>query len=476
MYAVQIAESKEQAAYVPPSRVYHDDYYEDEEMYDELRVAKSLLLTRYPFWGILGLALRMIEVNSPKLPTLATDGKHIFYNPEFIRSLAGRDERVFAVAHEIFHALYDHAGLSSRFEHYVGVDWEFLERPENREELEKVKELSKLWNYAADFVVNSSLVEARVGEFIKTITILYDEEYIGWSVEEVFEHLKENPDKVPQGAQTLDQHIEIEIVEGDGEGGGGGGEAVETPNGVKIRMTREEFEALKQQWRENMSSAAAAQKDAEMRAGGEMAGCIPSTIQRMIDSLAKPKVNWRQALKRYVNRIRIRRYAWTRPNRGLFNQGWTVPGMRSQDNELDIVVMFDTSGSISQDQLTAFVSELQGILAAFPRYNVWTWCFDAAVQEDSIIQLRKHHDGDGWNHMKRFIERISGGGGTDFEVNWDFMKSRKMKPKLAIMLTDGVPFGGWGDVRYCPTMYFIMGNTRAQGPKGAMTVHYEQFL
>jgi len=231
---------------------------------------------------------------------------------------------------------------------------------------------------------------------------------------------------------------------------------------------------LKSDWKETMSSAAAAQKEHEQRES-TAAGCIPTAIQRLIDELAKPKVNWRQALRRAVQRIIHRRYSYKSPNKGLFSRGITIPGFRDSVNKLDVAIFVDTSGSVSEEQLTAFITEFKGMMDAFPRYKIHAHCFDGEVCEDSVIKLEKSHGQDGWDHIRKFIDRISGGGGTDFECNWDYLKEHNIKPRMIIMLTDGYPCGGWGDKRWAPTIFFMMGNGRSiKAPFGA-TIHYEDF-
>ena len=63
--------------------------------------------------------------------------------------------------------------------------------------------------------------------------------------------------------------------------------------------------------------------------------------------------------------------------------------------------------------------------------------------------------------------------GTDFEVNWDFMKDNGIAPKKFIMFTDGYPCGSWGDEDYCDTIFIVKGNTSAEAPFG-QTVIYEK--
>jgi len=470
-----IAESEEQSnKFVPPQRRFHKDSWINEDHYNDLIVAKSQLLKEFPFWGILGLTVVLVECPADELSTLATDGMHIFYNSEFTNSLT-KGERVFAIAHEIFHGLFDHAGANSRFISYTGINMDKLFEEGDQEKIKEAMRLKMLWNFAADFIVNGGLVEAHVGEFIKTINILYRDEYLGWAVEEVYEDLLKNPEKIPQGAQCLDEHIEVEIVSDEeaakakeaaekGEGGGSTG---------KVIIGESDFEKLKKEWQDTMISAAAAQKEHEQRES-TAAGCIPTAIQRLIDDLAKPKVNWRQALRRAVQRIIHRRYSYKSPNKALFSRGITIPGFRDSVNKLDVAVFVDTSGSVRVEQLTAFISEFKGMMDAFPRYKIHAHCFDGAVCEDSVIKLEKSQGQDGWDHIRKFTDRISGGGGTDFACNWDYLKEHGIKPRMIIMLTDGEPWGSWGDPRWAPTIFFMMGNRTIKAPFG-MSIHYEDF-
>jgi predicted metal-dependent peptidase len=469
-HVLNIADSEEQAGkFRPPPKVFDDDVWTDEDAYNDLIVAKAQLLKEFPFWGILGLTIKLIEIDDPSMPTLATDGMHVFYNPTFCKSLT-KGERVFAIAHELFHGLFEHAGRNSRFESYAGINWEAIGNDSAAKK--DATDKSRLWNFAADFIVNDGLVEAHVGEFIKTINILHDPKFRGWAVEEVYEYLLKHPEEAPPQAQCLDQHIEIQVVP-DGEGGEGGGNATTDGEGnIKVTMTESEFEALQKQWQDTMFSAATAQNEHELR-DSSAAGCIPSAIQRIIDELSTPKVNWRTALRRAVSQIVNRRYTFKTPNKALFSQGWTMPGFRDRTNKLDIAIFVDTSGSVGKEQLTAFISEIRGMMNAFPRYKIHAHCFDGAVCEESVITLEKHNGAGGWDHLNKFAARITGGGGTDFMCNWHYLKARKIKPRMIIMLTDGFPYGEWGVKNYAPTIFFMMGNNgQVKAPFGT-SIHYE---
>ena len=98
-------------------------------------------------------------------------------------------------------------------------------------------------------------------------------------------------------------------------------------------------------------------------------------------------------------------------------------------------------------------------------YRIHLWSFDTEVFNPKVFTPDNADDIDKYELM--------GGGGTDFEVNWTYMKENEIEPKQFIMFTDGFPCGGWGDNEYCDTVYLIHGNQSTTAPFG-ITVHYEE--
>jgi predicted metal-dependent peptidase len=98
-------------------------------------------------------------------------------------------------------------------------------------------------------------------------------------------------------------------------------------------------------------------------------------------------------------------------------------------------------------------------------FKINLWCFDTEVYNWKTITHDEAHE---------LVEYVpEGGGGTDFEVNWQFMEENGIQPKKFIMFTDGYPCGGWGDEDYCDTLFIVKGNTSAEAPFG-QTVIYEK--
>jgi hypothetical protein len=106
-------------------------------------------------------------------------------------------------------------------------------------------------------------------------------------------------------------------------------------------------------------------------------------------------------------------------------------------------------------------------MQSFDQFKLKVWTFDTRVYGLAEFDQYTADEIDTYEPQ--------GGGGTSFEVNWEFMKENDIQPKLFIMFTDGYPCGGWcppGDEEFCDTLFVIHGNTSITAPFGE-TAHYE---
>jgi predicted metal-dependent peptidase len=127
-------------------------------------------------------------------------------------------------------------------------------------------------------------------------------------------------------------------------------------------------------------------------------------------------------------------------------------------------VAIDTSGSIGEQELKIFLSEVKGIMESYDDYRISVWSFDT-----DVYNLQEFTQ----DNMSDIMEyEPKGGGGTDFTANWRFMKDEQIEPKKLIVFTDGMPFGEWGDPDYCDTVWIIKGNPGVEPPFG-IWAHYE---
>jgi predicted metal-dependent peptidase len=313
----------------------------------------------------------------------------------------------------------------------------------------------QLSNIAQDYAVNQILVDERIGEKITEVKICYDPKYRGLAWEEIYDQLYEKaekismPDLLKQLGDLLDEHINE-----DGSGPGKEGEGKEGKGKGMPGMTKEEAQAIRDEIKEAMIQSAAA-------AG---AGKVPAGIQRMIKDMTEPKISWRDLVRQEIQSIIRNDYSFTRPNRKSMHSGAILPGMK-EATTIDIGISIDMSGSIGQEDATVFLSEVKGIVDQYEDFKINLWCFDTAIYN--------HQEFTQDNSEELFEYEPEGGGGTDFEANWEFMKEQGIQPKKFIMFTDGYPCGGWGDEDYCDTIFIVKGNTSAQAPFGT-TVIYER--
>lgn len=446
-------------------RIWFNDTYLHQEAYNRVCTAKAHMLLEYPFWGYMGLDLVLVEAKdgSMPMPTLCTDGYHIFYNAEFIMSLTMKEVE-FAIAHEIYHCVWGHTNGEHKIKRRHS-DWR-----------------ADVWNMATDFVINADLRESGIGEFITTIKILYDEQYKGMSSEEVYHKLLENPDQLPQ-TPTLDVHIEFEIDDGIGDGemdgdqeGDGNGKATMEIDGngnahVKIKVSKEQMEQEELRWNQTAHQAVASVKNSSKGAGS-----VPAHLQRLIDNLTKPKLHWKTLIRKFVIAIRSTGYSFVRPDKKTFGGAFTLPGYRRNDRKLKIAVAFDTSGSVSDDAMSKCISELFGIMKSYKQYEIHAFCFDGDVMEDSYMVINSASKNAEQN-LRAYIKKVKGGGGTTFASVWNFMRRKRLVPNGLVFFTDGYPCDtNWHkEGRYCPTLFVTIDNRDSwKAPFGA-TIAYENF-
>ena len=393
---------------------------------EKLTTARVGLLLKQPFFGNMATRMRLVDA-SEWCPTAATNGRDFYYNKDFVNKLTVK-KLEFLFAHEILHCVFDHFG-----------------RVGSRDR--------QLANIAQDFAVNQILVDERIGEKITEVKICYDSKYRGMAWEEIYDDLYEKAEKIPmdqlmkQLGELLDEHIK----EGDGQGGEGDGDK---EGKGRPGLSKEEAQRIKDEIKEAMVQSAAA-------AG---AGKTPAGIMRMIKDMTEPKINWRDLVRQEIQSIIRNDYSFSRPNRKSWHSGAVLPGLK-EATTIDVAIAIDMSGSIGTEDATVFLSEVKGIMDQYEDFKVNIWCFDTEIYNHQEIS----HD----NSEDLLDYEPQGGGGTDFDVNFEFMQEQGIQPKKFIMFTDGYPCGSWGPEDYCDTIFIVKGNTSAEAPFG-QTVIYEK--
>jgi len=407
----------------------------DEEVLDKLIKARIEMLMSAPFFGNLATRLQIKDATS-WCPTAATDGKYFYYNKHFVAALSDA-ETVFLMGHEVLHCVYDHMDANRRGDRHP-----------------------VLWNVANDYVINGDLIDARVGEEIKLVQICHDWKYRGKISEEVYDDLYEQAkeDGRIMEMDSFDVHLDRE--EGDDAGSGsaskGNTDGEEEGEGP-AKYTAEEKEQIKQEFQNAVMQSA--------KAAG--AGNLPGGVKRLLNDLLNPQLDWRQLLAMQIQSVMRSDYTMATPSRKGLNEGYYLPGL-DRETTIDIVAALDMSGSILDDMARDFLSELKGIMDQYTDFKIHLLCFDTEVYNPKVFTQ---------NDMGEFMEyELNGGGGTDFDCVFDWMKEEGVQPKKLVMFTDGYPYGSWGDEGYCDSLFIVHGGYGDRIPEApfGITVPYKR--
>ena len=392
----------------------------DHDARERLVTARIGLLLRHSFFG--NLATRMQLINADLwCSTAATDGLKFYYNSRFIMMLKPKEVE-FLVGHEVLHVVYDHMG-----------------RRGNRD--------PEIWNIADDYAVNADLKRHKVGQFITTVPCLYETKYDGKAAEEIYDDLMKNVQKIDINSlidQMIDDHMDGE-GEGDGDSEGEG-------KGKRPSMSPEERERVRQEVKQAIINAASSAE----------AGSLPKGVERLIRQHTNPVMPWRELIQTNLTSAIRSDYSWMRPSRRGWHMDAIMPGMNPGE-EIDVVVSIDMSGSISNKQAQAFLGEIGGMMDSFDGYKVHVFCFDTDTYNPKDFS----------SENMDLIEEYEpmGGGGTDFDCIFKYLKDNAIDPKRLIVFTDGYPCGSWGDPDYCDTTWIIHGDTDPHPPFGTFALY-----
>ena len=398
----------------------------DREVREKLITARVGLLLRASFFGNLATRLKLVNADE-WCGTAATDGRNFYYNSRFIDMLKPKEVE-FLFGHEVLHCVYDHFG-----------------RRGDRDPM--------LFNVANDYAVNGDLKKHRVGEFITSVPCLYDSKYEGMSSEEIYDDLYENAEKINLSDlidKLLDDHM-------DGEGNSDSDEDGDEKDGrgKKPKLSAEERQKIRDEIKEAVMAAAAA---------SDGAGNLPAGVKRLIQDMTAPKLNWRELLRMQLESTIKSDYTWMRASRRGWHMDAVMPGQRP-DELIDVAIGIDASGSIDERMLRDFLAETQGIMDQFQSYRIHIFTFDTRVYNPA------QYNSDNLDTMCDY--EVSGGGGTDFDAIYNYLKEEQIEPKRLVVFTDGYPFGSWGDENYADTVWIIHGNTTVVPPWGQYA-YYEK--
>lgn len=397
----------------------------------KLSAARTRLILDKPFLGALVMRLPMIKADPSWCPTTATDARAFYYNHDFLNNLS-LAEAQFMLGHEALHCALSH-----------------FARRQHRNKMR--------WDLACDYAVNPLLIRDGLTPPPGALAL---DEFDDMTAEEIYPCIEENDD-----SQLLDQHLYDQEGQSnhDHQGGargkspdkGGDHDAEDSDKGDRKDqgdrganhqeldengrgnesdqdgqgdecdshkgagqpppLSADERETLSVQWRQHMASAAQQ---------AMQAGKLSGAMARMVDHLLQPQLPWRMLLARYMTATARDDYNYSRPSR---REGDAIfPSLRSA--EIDILVVLDSSASLSDRELGEFMAEVNAIKSQ-ARARVTLHACDVALAEAGPWVFEP------WEECA-LPASIKGGGGTDFRPIFNWLEYTGQTPDLLVYFTD----------------------------------------
>jgi predicted metal-dependent peptidase len=354
--------------------------------------------------AVLGLGPEAgVAADAPAAAPVSTDGKTIFYAPQFVRLPLG--EQVGWVAHEVLHVALRHPQRYLDLRASIGdVDLE-------------------LFNLCADAIVNSSLCHLSWLKLAPSAVLLdkllgiigavqagLEKALLEWDVERLYRALDDRPHRAKDGTRSARARSLANAADADLKPSQGSEGAPE----MAAERTRE--------WSERVMRAHAGD--------GEF-----SMLRTLLADLPRTRTPWEQVLRTLLARSLApqRALSWSRPTRSyIANQGrmgahrrlpWE-PGFSGTKAVPRLVVIVDVSGSIEDRLLQRFAREIESITRRLEAGLV------LIVGDDRVQRIARFEPG----RADLGDIEFRGGGGTDFTPL--LVAADEHRPDIGVVLTD----------------------------------------
>ncbi len=350
--------------------------------------SRMRILSKHGFYGL--LLMNMKFAVDQKTETAYTDGTKIVFGIDFLNDLSD-DELDFIMMHELMHVVLNHC--------FRGNDYD-----------------DELFNIACDIVVNSNILldnnmdlrSITVAKYGESMHIAPDNnEGHMYTAEQVYEILiKKVKPKTKQKSSEPDDDSSV-IWDNHSQWG--------------------ENDDAQNEWNQRVVAASEA---IQHRNQGNGTGNIPLLIQRLVETLKNPQIDWRTILINFIQED-INDYSFFPPDHRYEDSPFFLPDFNEKDESVrNILFMIDTSGSMSSNDITYAYSEIYGAITQFNgNLSGLLGFFDC----DIIPPVPFESTAD--------LSKIApkGGGGTDFHIIFKYIKENMQDdlPAMIIILTDG---------------------------------------
>ena len=353
----------------------------------ELSEALSRLIHAHPFFAVILMDLLEIK-ETTSVPTAATDGRHLFVNPEWFNPL-DIEERVFVLAHEVAHVILEHCPRMKMYQDR-GVGPDLKEWSNNR------------WNQATDYNINDWLAKSSVGRM--PMGGLHHPNY---GMDDLADDIYTKVPDDPKADNNWDTHLPPD------------------PNAPP---------PAKSQVQRAVKSAANVAKQQ---------GNTPAGMERLVDDICEPQVDWKERVKLALHRVAGKDAStWARPNRRRLAVPPHIYWPGTESYQVGTIAMFvDTSGSVSDKEMSHFFGEMNAILTELiPQRALIGSCDTVAHGPEELQDINDLLD-----------YKPQGGGGTHMPAIFDKLEEESITPDALIILTDG--YTDYGDPPGYPVIW-----------------------
>ena len=344
------------------------------------RTTKTLIFTE-PFYGLFLIGIN--KTYSEQIPTAGVSkcgiGMQLTINPEFYNELS-EDHRYGLIKHELLHIAFGHLLLRDLYSNH------------------------KLFNIAADLEINQYILESKLPT--------------GGLLLSSFPELD-----LPTKAGTKKYYELLEQAQEDG--------SCPSLDALMNKMDGEseychstwnEFDNLSEPDKKLLQKQVEHQLKESAEQTVKKCGSIPGEMSDIISRLLHiepAKFDWRQYLRRFVGNSSI---VYTKKLRRKYNKRYAAnPGLKIKFKN-HILVGVDTSGSVNNEELEEFFSELTHMHKTGHKISV-------AQCDTSLRTIEEFQPKKDWE--------IHGRGGTSFQPVIDHYNKKKGVYTALIYLTDG---------------------------------------
>ena len=337
---------------------------------DKISKAKAKLLVDYPYFGTLASKLELV-INDD-IESFKSNGVKLEYREEYLRELE-LSEIEFILANGAMHSVLAH-------------------------DMRKNDRSGWLWQMATDIAINDMLLQNGMD---MPYGAQYRDRFSGMYAEEIYAELKDD-------ILREDEDLEYEA---------------DAAEDIENKEQQNKEQSQEQLQEEILTEQLLAEEAISLLESKVQIGEAPESIERFFDIAAFTHVDWREELREAIDRYFKDDYMMMPPSKKLLYEGIYLPSNSSTTFRLVIAV--DSSGSVDEEMLNTFLSEVNFIMEHTQNYVI-----DLLVCDDAIHSHTTFYSGEA------LAVDLKGGGGTDFRPIFTFVEENFDDVKLLLYFTD----------------------------------------